>query len=547
MLPIFTAKQTTMFRPIFLGALGFCALLFQPVSTLAQSYETPAAELRGAWIATVENIDWPSAPGLPPERQRMEFDSILDVLKALGMNAVFVQIRPAGDAFYPSPAAPWSKYLTGQQGKAPEPYYDPLEYMIKAARSRRMEFHAWLNPYRATFDLDTASLAPTHPLRALPDERKSEWFFRYGSRYYFNPASALVRQYLINIVRDIVIRYDVDGIHFDDYFYPYKEAGQQLQDFNDFAADPRGFATIEDWRRDNINRLIEGVSKTIKSIKPHVRFGVSPFGIWRNAAQDPINGSQTRGLSSYDDLYADPITWLKNGWIDYVAPQLYWSIGFPPADYYTLLDWWSKRTYGRHLYIGHAAYKINNNLVDTNWRKPDEILRQVALNRTYDVVKGSIYFSAKPLLRNPLGVQDTLMNVLYPNPARLPAMPWLAQSPPATPQICRVGGSKKGVKLAWHACDIKNRDENPYYFAIYRFDGQSVGNFQDPQNLLTYTPYFADRWVFEDISAAPGEHYTYVIIAYNRLHLESYASDPVVVYRTKKGAKWKKRRFLGIF
>ncbi len=547
MLAIFTAKQTIMLRPLFLRTL-VCSLASCAVSLSAQTYDLPAAELRGAWIATVENIDWPSRPGLPPERQRMEFDSILDVLKALGINAVFVQIRPAGDAFYPTPAAPWSKYLTGQQGKAPEPYYDPLEYMIKAARSRRMEFHAWLNPYRATFDLDTAGLAPTHPLRALPDERKSEWFFRYGQRYYFNPASALVRQYLINIVRDIIIRYDVDGIHFDDYFYPYKEPDQQLQDFNDFAADPRGFATIEDWRRDNVNRLIEGVSKTIKSIKPYVRFGVSPLGVWRNAAQDPLNGSQTKSaLSSYDDLYADVITWLKNGWLDYVAPQLYWSIGFPPADYYTLLEWWSKRTYGRHLYIGHAAYKINNNLVDTNWRKPDEILRQVALNRTYEAVKGSIFFSAKSLLQNPLGIQDTLMNVLYPNAARLPAMPWLAESPPATPQICRIKGTRRSVKVGWHACDIKSRDENPYYFAIYRFDGKEVGDFQDNRNLLTYTSYFPDKWVFEDISAAPGEYYTYVILAYNRLHLESYASDPAVVYRTKKGARWKKKRWPGIF
>ena len=276
----------------------FCLRLFIAAFaalSLAQSLHAqsnlPAAEMRGVWISTVGNIDWPSAPGLTPERQRMEFDSLLDVLKAMGMNAVFVQIRPAGDAFYPSGTVPWSKYLTGSQGQAPDPYYDPLDFMIKAAHSRRMEFHAWFNPYRASFDLDTASLAPTHPLRALPNNRKAEWFFRYGQRFYFNPASALVQQHLINVVKEVVLRYDIDGVHFDDYFYPYKEPNETLQDYNDFAANPRGFSQIEDWRRDNVSRLIEGVSKMIKSYKPYVRFGVSPFGVWRNADQDPVNGS----------------------------------------------------------------------------------------------------------------------------------------------------------------------------------------------------------------------------------------------------------------
>ncbi len=521
---------------------AFFAAIFLVFSLQAQQTTPPVAELRGVWVATVANIDWPSAPGLSPDRQRMEFDSLLDVLKAMGMNAVFVQVRPAGDAFYPSAVVPWSKYLTGQQGLPPEPLYDPLDFMIKAAHSRHMEFHAWLNPYRASFDLDTASLAPTHPLRSLPANRKSEWFFRYGNRYYFNPASALVRQHLLNVVKEIVVKYDVDGIHFDDYFYPYKEPNQILQDYNDFAADPRGFAKIEDWRRDNVDLLIKGVSEMVKSIKPYVRFGISPFGVWRNADQDPLNGSQTRaGITCYDDLYADVVKWMKNGWIDYVAPQLYWSIGFPPADYEILLDWWSKHTYGKHLYAGHAAYKINNAPNDPNWSKANEINRQVAMNRNNTQVHGSIFFSAKPLLRNPLGVQDSLVAVLFPNQARVPGMGWMSKSPPATPQICRVGGSPSSVKLAWHACDIGTRDENPFYFAIFRFDGQSVGDFQNPRNLLAYTPYYTEKWVFEDPSAVAGEYYTYVVTAFNRLNVESYSSDPVVVKKTKSKAKRKKK------
>ncbi|TNE54392.1 MAG: glycoside hydrolase family 10 protein [Bacteroidetes bacterium] len=531
-----------MFQLFRLYRFPVFILAFLFAGSLSAQQDLPMAEMRGAWVATVGNIDWPSAPGLSSDRQQMEFDSILDVLKAMGMNAVFVQIRPAGDAFYPSAAVPWSKYLTGQQGKAPEPFYDPLAYMIRAAHSRRMEFHAWMNPYRATFDLDTASLAPTHPLRSLPDSRKAEWFFRYGNRYYFNPASPLVRQHLISVVKDIVVRYDIDGIHFDDYFYPYKEPNQTLQDYHSFAADPRGFTTIEDWRRNNVDLLIEGVSKTIKGIKPYVRFGVSPFGVWRNADQDPLNGSQTRaGITCYDDLYADVVKWMKNGWIDYVAPQLYWSIGFPPADYAILLDWWSKHTYGKHLYAGHAAYKINNWPNDPNWSKPDEINRQVDMNRNNPLVQGSIYFSTRPLLRNPLGVQDSMINVLYPNQARMPGMGWMSEVPPATPQICRVGGTRSSVKLAWHACDIGSQDENPYYFAIYRFDGKSVGDFQQPGSLLAYTPFYTEKWIFEDPTAAVDAYYTYVIIAYNRYNVESYSSDPVVVKKTKNKAKQRKK------
>ena len=362
--------------------------------TLFAQSTPPTAEMRGAWIASINNIDWPSQPGLSPDRQRIEFDSLLDVLKGMGFNAVFVQVRPAGDALYPTPNAPWSKYLTGKQGLAPEPLYDPLEYMVKAAHSRRMEFHAWLNPYRATFDLDTANLAPSHPLRALPPQKKGQWFFRYGKRYYFNPANPLVINYLTTIVKDIVVRYDVDGIHFDDYFYPYKEAGETLNDYNDFAADPRGNTNIEDWRRSNVDRLIETCNKAIKGIKPYVRFGISPFGVWRNVEKDPVNGSETRaGITCYDDLYADVRLWLKNGWIDYVAPQLYWSIGFPPADYAKLVDWWGRNTYGRHLYIGHAAYKIANSPNDPNWNNPGELDKQFQFNRANPNVQCSTVFS----------------------------------------------------------------------------------------------------------------------------------------------------------
>lgn len=540
--------------PSFTRLFVFFALHFllaYPVASSAQSQQqqpqAPVAEMRGAWISTVANIDWPSAPGLSPERQRAEFDSLLDVLKAMNMNAVFVQVRPAGDAMYNSAVVPWSKYLTGQQGLAPNPFYDPLEYMIKAAHDRRMEFHAWLNPYRATFDLDTASLSPMHLLKSLPPSRKAEWFFQYGNRWYFNPASPLVRTYLTNVVKDLVLRYDIDGIHFDDYFYPYPQANvPPIDDYNMFASDPRGFSNIDDWRRDNISLLIKGCSEGIKAIKPYVRFGVAPYGVWRNTGKDPINGSATgTAVTSYDDNYADVLKWLQNGWIDYVVPQLYWSIGFPPADYKTLVSWWSQHTYGRHLYIGIAAYKINNWPADPNWNQPDEINRQIAINRSTLGVNGSIFYSTKPLLYNPLGVQDSLITTLYPTPALVPPMPALTRVPPATPQICRIVGAPGKVKFAWNVCKITNGDQMPYYYAVFRFNGKEIGDFTDTRNLLTIMPFYSEKQFFEDLTTVQGQYYTYVVIGYNRVNVPSYSSEPVTIKKTERSLKRSRKPMFG--
>lgn len=537
-------------RPTLLFLLAF-PLLFNAMYG-QKSTQNPAAELRGAWIATVANIDFPSRPGLSSRQIKMEFDSLMDVMKAMNMNAVFVQIRPAGDAFYKSPIVPLSKFLVGRQGaKLDDSLFDPLQYMVQSVHDRRMEFHAWLNPYRASFDLDTAALSESHPLRSLPNNRKAEWFFQYGTKWYFNPASPSVRQYLTNVVKDIVLRYDVDGIHFDDYFYPYKEKNlsldDALNDYNEFASSKHNFTDISNWRRNNVNVLIQDVSKTIKQYKPYVKFGVSPFGVWRNKEVDPVRGSNTRaGVTCYDDLYADVLLWMEKGWIDYVAPQIYWSIGFPPADYEILVDWWSKHLYGKQLYIGHAAYKINNSANDKNWENQAEISRQIALNRANPNVSGSIFFSAKPLLRNPLGVQDTLIQSLWRYPSLVPPMPSLSKALPAKATICRVKGSPSTVQLTWNLCELLSADEMPFYFALYRFDGEGVGRFDNPRSLLGYTPFYADKFYFEDYTAIEGEYYTYVIISYNRVNVASYPSDPVFVKKTKKSAK-KKRKFWGYF
>ena len=534
---------TSMMQLLRLAA--FLSVCLLPVSLNAQ--QPPLTEMRGAWIATVLNIDWPSAQGLSAQRQQMEFDSLLDVLRAMGFNAVYVQVRPAGDAMYETKLAPWSKYLSGQQGKAPEPVYDPMEYMIEAAHKRRMEFHAWLNPYRATFDADTAALAPSHPIRSLPKDRLWEWVYPYGNKFYFNPASPFVRRYLVNIVHDIVLRYDVDGIHFDDYFYPYPETGQQLNDYDFFASDPRGHTDIEDWRRENINFLIRDVSESVKSLKPYVKFGVSPFGVYRNANNDPRTGSATRaGFTCYDDLYADILLWLRNGWVDYVAPQSYWSIGYPPADYRELSNWWSRNAYGRHVYMGHAAYKVGNSANDPNWMQPDQIEKQVRINRMNPDIQGSLYFSVKPLMRNPLGLQDSLIKNEYNKQALLPAMEWMSPGPPANAQICDIEGTETAVRLAWHACEVLTGDEMPYYFVIYRFNGEYVGELDDVENVHSITSYNPEKWVFEDQDVAEGGYYTYVVRPYNRFHIAGQLSEPITIKKTKKGMK-KKRKLFGLY
>ena len=535
-----------MYKRIIIVSLAVFALFYTMPAQIKPL--PPIAEMRGVWIASVANIDWPSSPLLSPAQQRAEFDSILSVLKSMGMNAVFVQVRPAGDAMYKSTLAPWSKYLTGKQGQAPSPEYDPLEYMVKAAHERRMEFHAWLNPYRATTDLDTASLAPNHPLRSLSPDKKAQWFIKYGGKYFFNPANPLVIKHLENVVRDIVIRYDIDGIHFDDYFYPYPEAGQSIDDYDQFVANPHGFNNIYDWRRDNVNRLIEAVSKTIRSVKPWVRFGVSPFGVWRNSSKDPNGSATNAGLTCYDDLYADVLNWLQKGWIDYVAPQIYWSIGFPAADYSTLSDWWSKHTYGRQLYIGHAVYKIGNSTLykDSNWNQYDQINRQVDLNRITPGINGSVYFSTKPLLKNALGVQDSLTRSLYRTTALIPPVTTTKNTLPVAAEFCKIKGNQDSVKLSWRACEVLSGEEMPYYFGIFRFNGDQIGNFDDPKNLRAVTQYGAEEeeWKFADQDVREGEYFTYVLVAYNRYHVGGGASEPLSIKKTKNGIK-RKRPFWG--
>ncbi|MFG3687087.1 glycoside hydrolase family 10 protein [Micromonospora sp. NPDC047740] len=472
-------------------------------------------ELRGMWITTVNNIDWPSRPGLPAETVRAEFRSWLDLAVRRNHNAVFVHVRPSGDALWPSRYAPWSQWLTGSRDGR-DPGWDPMEFMVAEAHARNLEFHAWFNPYRGGQPATVGGpgprldqLAPAHPLRRHPD-----WVVTYpsagrpGSRLYFNPGVPEARKFVEDSMLEAVQRYDVDGVHFDDFFYPYPEAGQDFPDGAAFARYGRGFADKHDWRRDNVNTLVREMSERIKAIKPWVKFGISPFGIWRNKRTDPA-GSATAGLQSYDDIYADTRLWVREQWLDYVVPQLYWHIGFGKADYAKLLPWWAATVRGTRvqLYIGQADYRVGERGA---WRDPAELDRQLALNRRHGV-NGSVHFSAKQVRADKLGAVSRYSEAHYAGPALVPTMAQLPAAPPAAPEVTGVRRADDGVVLTW-------RGDGAASFAVYRVDAevaQLVGTAR------------GGGWV--DRAAPAGRSLSYCVSGLDRSGNEGRLSTPVSV------------------
>jgi uncharacterized lipoprotein YddW (UPF0748 family) len=380
-------------------------------------FSQPTYEFRGVWIATVDNIDWPQKGVYSMYSQKAEFIRQLDQHQRNGMNAVIAQVRPAADAFYPSSLEPWSQWLTGAQGKSPYPYYDPLQFMIEETHKRGMEFHAWLNPYRANFNIRSASIATNHITHLHP-----EWFLNYGGKKYFDPGNKQAQQHVINVVKDIVKRYDIDAIHMDDYFYPYRIAGKEFPDHLSYKKSGTTLAK-DDWRRANVDSIIRALNFAIKEEKPYCKFGISPFGVWRNKESDPEGSNTKAGQTNYDDLYADILLWLEEGWVDYVAPQLYWEIGHKLADYQELINWWSQHSYGRHVYIGHGIYRSFEK--NPAWKNPNELPNQLKMLRQTPNVQGSVYFSSKSFDRNPNGWNDSLRNNYYRTPALIPEMNWL--------------------------------------------------------------------------------------------------------------------------
>ena len=464
---------------IRIGLLLFCCFFI----FLQFSFAQPKAEFRGVWVATVDNIDWPSRGNYNSESQKAEFIKLLDMHQRNGMNAIIMQIRPAADAFYPSQYEPWSEWLTGKQGQPPFPYYDPLKFMIEETHKRGMEFHAWCNPYRAEFAIGRSSIAPTHITRLHP-----EWFLPYGTVRLFDPGNKEAQQYVVRVIRDIVSRYDIDAVHFDDYFYPYRIAGKEFPDTASFRKYGNGM-NKEDWRRSNTDSIIFALSKAIKEEKKYCRFGISPFGVWRNNDKDSTGSNSRAGQTNYDDLYANIVLWLKEGWIDYVAPQLYWEFEHAHAPFGPLLDWWSKHSYGRQCYIGLGIYRAGSN---ANWKSKDELPRQIREMRNMPNIDGAIYFSSKSFERNPNGWNDSLKNNYYRYPALIPAMSWIDSSVIEKPAltISNSGSSAYGTTIT-----IQNKETTKKIksFVIYGFDmSDSVRDASNPKNIIKILPAIED-------------------------------------------------------
>ncbi|MBA2745284.1 MAG: family 10 glycosylhydrolase, partial [Flavisolibacter sp.] len=496
-------------------------LLFQT----AEAQKTDKRELRGAWITTYLGLDWPVRTQTPAQ-QRSALVTIMDHHRVTGINTVYFQVRSQSDAMYPSTLEPWSYDLTGSQNTAPNPLWDPLQFAIDESRKRGFEFHTWINPFRAVANTNnannTAMFSNAHVSKTHP-----EWMLTIGTVRILNPGIPAVRDYLTNVIVDILKRYDVDGIHFDDYFYP----SGTINDNDTYLADSRGFPNTTagrgDWRRDNINLFIQRVYDSITTIKPWVKFGVSPTGIYRSSTNSAIGSATSSGaFQHYSVAYADTKKWLQEGWVDYIAPQLYWFIGQTGSDYGVLVPWWNNNAFGRHIYIGMAAYKVNDPAQGAAWANRSQIPNQVRMNRdaAYPNVLGSIFFRTQFLRNNPLNVRDSLKDRFYTKPALQPTMPWRDDTAPAP--ATALNALKYGddsVVLKWSKpAAATNELDRARQFVIYRSTSTGI-DIEDPANLMAIT--VNDTTAFRDVNIVPGTEYYYVVTSIDRFHNESSVSN----------------------
>jgi uncharacterized lipoprotein YddW (UPF0748 family) len=403
----------------------------QPVAARVDTAPPPInREFRAAWIATVTNIDWPSRTGLSTWQQQQEMIALLDRAVAMNMNAVIFQVRPEADALYLSDYEPWSAFLSGTMGRAPEPFYDPLAFVIKEAHARGLEVHAWFNPYRALHPSSPGDVAPSHVSRTDPEVIR-----RYGSQLWMDPGDPAVVARTTKVILDVTRRYDIDAVHIDDYFYPYRETDRrgrtiQFPDSKTYALYRRGGGTLslDDWRRNNVDMFVQHIGGEIHSVKPWVRFGISPFGIWR-----PGYPASVRGLDSFVEIFADARKWLQNGWVDYMAPQIYWPVGRPQQDFSSLLAWWaSQNKFKRNLYVGLNASLANDSA--PKGRGATEMTDEIGLTRAQAGAGGEIFFSMNVLMQDPDSVAERIARVSYSQPALIPATPWLDAKLPGEPQ-----------------------------------------------------------------------------------------------------------------
>lgn len=466
-------------------------------AALGVSAESPKQEFRGAWLHTVYQGQYKKQT---TAQNQAYLRNLLDSLQLTGVNAVIFQVRPQADAFYDSKLEPWSRFLT-DDGAKPKPYWDPLQFMVEECHKRGMELHAWLNPYRVT----------TNAKQTLPKghiyHKHPERFVRYDGKMYFNPGLPENREFIGKVVEDIVSRYDIDAIHFDDYFYPYPAKGKDFDDAAAFAKYGKGMAR-DDWRRHNVDLLIEELNTRIKKLKPWVRFGISPFGIWRNKTSDP-RGSDTNGLQNYDALYADVLLWEEKGWIDYLLPQLYWELDHKAASSRILADWWDENSgHNRHLYIGQDVERCISK---------GELGEKVEISRSRQNVAGNCWWPGYSVTRNSGGVADSLANNLQKDIALVPPSSWLSSTPPAAPAKVSV---EPGGVIAWQAPAPQGKIGDVTRFVIYRFDSPENIDVNDASAIIAVVP---------DMSFKTTEPGTYVVSALDRVNNESEPSVPVLI------------------
>lgn len=475
----------------------------------------PKREFRAAWIATISKIDWPKKSGA--EAQKQELVELLDDLKEAGINAVIFQIRPECDALYESALEPWSYHLTGLQGRAPAPFYDPLAFILREAHLRGMEVHAWFNPYRAQKSANAYTLAANHVMKRHP-----EWILSKGSYRYLDPGLPQVRDYVISVVMDVARRYDIDGVHFDDYFYPYE--GISNEDDATFAAHARGFSNRSDWRRDNINLFVRTLHDSLVAVKPHIKLGISPFGIRKNS------DAGTAGMESYSAIYCDPLAWIQDKSIDYLTPQIYWSFGLNIAAYGALVPWWASVMDGLHLYIGQGVYKMEATAAYPSGQWPaSEACDQVRFNRATDNVKGNVFYSARFIQKNVKGLADSMRTDLYAHPALHPVMAWKEQFPPNAPfYLCfDQWEAGKPAKLHWDPPAMAADGDTAVRYALYQFSSLEPGPAElgDVRNLLVVT----GRTEAEVAPASLNGAYAFAVTALDRNANEGPLSNIVVI------------------
>lgn len=495
-----------------IGLLVFMSLMFfcQTVNC-----EEAKRQFRGAWIQCVNG----QFIGLGTDKMKMTLAYQLDELQKDGVNAVIFQVRPECDAFYDSKLEPWSRYLTGKQGLAPVPYWDPLRWMIDECHKRGMELHAWINPFRAKTK-GTQELSSSHVAVCNPD-----LVFSYGGLLVLNPAREENRDYICKVVKDIVTRYDVDGIHLDDYFYPYPAPGANIPDGGDFNDNSHGFKNIGDWRRDNVNVFIKQLYETVHNTKPWVKVGISPFGIYRNSKSDRSIGSNTAGLQNYDDLYADVLMWVNNGWLDYCAPQLYWEIGHKSADYATLIKWWNKYAGARNLYIGED---VERTVKSPDLKKPDinQMPAKFALHREMSNVKGTVLWYAKAVVDNVGNYQNVLRNNYWKYPALQPLMPYIDDEAPKKVKKLKSLEVDGNRVLFWTKPKGKGWNNEAVKYVVYEFCNGEKIDLQNSSNIRAIT---SDTFYKIPSVAHVGlRSSTFVVTALDRMSNESKPKSIVV-------------------